>query len=125
MQVMKDKASDRKEKFEDNMSKKLRYEITSSIVITYRGLLVLKKIVSTYQDLTNDVIVLTVVMTVLNVTVNFSWDNFVTFPYQGEILSPVLKCSCFMIINFNLKFFFKTATFLLKSQHILNDPSPS
>ena len=25
----------------------------------------------------------------------------------------VLKCSCFMIINFNLIFFFKTATFLL------------
>ena len=112
MQVMKDKASDRKEKFEDNMSKNLRYEITSSLVITYRGLLVLKKIVSTYQDLTNDVIVLTVVMTVLNVTVNFSWDDFVTFPYQGEILSPVLKRSCFMIINFNLKFFFKTVTFL-------------
>ena len=48
-----------------------------------------------------------------------------TAPDQGEILGPVLKCSCFMIINFNLKFFFKTATFLLKSQHLLNDPSPN
>ena len=44
---------------------------------------------------------------------------------QDEIVLLLLKCSCFMIINFNLKFFFKRATFLLKSQHILNDPSPS
>ena len=30
-----------------------------------------------------------------------------------------------MIINFDLKFFLKTATFLLKSKHLLNDPSPN
>ena len=44
---------------------------------------------------------------------------------QDEIVLLLLKCSCFMIINFNLKFFFKIAKFLLKSQHFLNDPSPS
>ena len=52
--------------------------------------MLLKKIVTTYLDLTNDFILLTSIMNVLDFDDSFSWENFCTFPFQ---VSTILMIS--------------------------------
>ena len=87
-----DRLNDRKEKSEKYLTENLHVSITSSMRITYKGLMFFRKVVNTYLDLCNDCILLTTVVVVLGIFAtdsNITTQDFSTFPFQVALILSV------------------------------------
>ena len=88
MEKFQDWLADRKEKSEQYLSETLHFSITASMRISYNGLMLLKKVVSTYLDLANDFILLSSLLYVLGTDI-YDIENFTKFPVQIGLLLTV------------------------------------
>ena len=88
MEKFQDWLADRKQKSEQYLSETLHFSITASMRISYNGLMLLKKVVSTYLDLTTDFILLSSVLYVLGTDI-YDIENFTKFPVQITLLLTV------------------------------------
>ena len=115
MQVLSDKSNDRKGKLQQHLSQKVFCSVTKYLKVTFKGLMLLKKVISSYLDLTNDIILISAVVTVLNSgQENFSWDEFSTFPFQ---ILMVLSISIFVpLVNSAITIAYKRPLVILSAE---------
>ena len=101
---MKDIFDELKKKLDGFLTKKLKFEVTSWLTVSYQGLKTGKKVVSSYIDLVTDIILLASVLLVVQLTlVSFSlFPSQVAVTLLASIVFPLITST--LIIAFTRPF---------------------